>query len=186
MVFSVGKKWLGLAICCALSSAALAATDVPGVSNFHQVNEQVYRGAQPTNDGFANLAKLGIRTIVDLREPGSRSVAEEKVVKAAGMRYVSVPLRGMSAPSTQDVVKVLTLLNDTGSGPVFVHCRRGADRTGTVLACYRIAHDRWENQKALDEAKSFGMSWMERAMKSYVMHYDASTAAPAIAVSAAQ
>jgi protein-tyrosine phosphatase len=71
---------------------------------------------------------------------------------------------------------LLGLLNDAAAGPVFVHCRRGADRTGTVLACYRIAHDGWDNSKALSEARSLGMSWIERAMQSYVLHYAAAPA----------
>ena len=87
------------------------------------------------------------------------------------MRYVTIPFRGMSAPSPSDVVKVLALFDDASAGPVFVHCRRGADRTGTVVACYRIAHDGWDNQKALQEAKSFGMSWTEVAMHHYVLRY---------------
>ena len=62
-------------------------------------------------------------------------------------------------------------IDDASAGPVFVHCRRGADRTGTVVACYRIAHDGWDNQKALQEAKGFGMSWTEVAMHHYVMRY---------------
>jgi tyrosine-protein phosphatase SIW14 len=148
-----------------------AAADVPGVGNFHQINNQVYRGAQPTKEGFANLAHLGIATVIDLREPGERSDKEAEVVKATGMRYISVPMKGLSAPAPEDVAKVLSVLNDLSAGPVFVHCRRGADRTGTVLACYRISHDGWDNRKALTEAKSFGMAWIERAMQSYVLHY---------------
>jgi tyrosine-protein phosphatase SIW14 len=176
-----------LLVLCLLPGAVLAATDVPGVGNFHQVNAQVFRGAQPTTEGFTNLAHLGIMTVIDLREPGERSDHEARIVKAAGMRYVSVPMKGLSAPSPEDLAKVLTLLNDQSAGPVFVHCRRGADRTGTVLACYRISHDGWDNRKALAEAKSFGMAWIERAMQSYVLHYAAATApaksiaAPAIA-----
>jgi protein tyrosine/serine phosphatase len=156
----------------------LAATDVPGVGNFHQVNAQVYRGAQPSPEGFKNLAHLGIATVIDLREPGDRSDHEAQIVKGAGMRYVSVPMKGLSAPSAEDVAKVLTLLNDPSAGPVFVHCRRGADRTGTVLACYRISHDGWDNRKALTEARSLGMRWIERAMQSYVLHYAAAPAPP--------
>ena len=174
---------------CLLSGAILAASasDVPGVGNFHQLNPQVYRGAQPTDEGFKNLAHLGIATVIDLREPGDRSVREGNVVKAAGMRYISVPMKGMSAPASEDVAKILTLMNDPSVGPVFVHCRRGADRTGTVLACYRIAHDGWDNRKALTEARTLGMHWIERAMQSYVMHYAAgpspanSIAIPAVA-----
>jgi protein tyrosine/serine phosphatase len=58
---------------------------------------------------------------------------------------------------------------------VFVHCRRGVDRTGTIVACYRIAHDHWENRKALAEAEANGMSWTEIAMKYYVLGYKANS-----------
>jgi protein tyrosine/serine phosphatase len=87
------------------------------------------------------------------------------------MRYVSIPMKGLSSPKDDQVTEALGLLNDTTSGPVFVHCRRGADRTGTVIALYRIQQDGWENTKALGEAKSYGMSFLERAMQHYVLNY---------------
>ena len=151
-----------------------------GVPNFHAVNDQVYRGGQPTGEGFANLSKLGIKTVIDLRNTGSAAKEEEKAVAAAGMRYVAVPLNGMTAPSTANVAKILSVIHQDTAGPVFVHCRRGADRTGTVVACYRIEHDRWDNQKALDEARALGMHWWERAMAHYVLGYKASTVSTAV------
>jgi len=77
----------------------------------------------------------------------------------------------MSTPKIAQVAAVLGLLNDTASGPVFVHCKRGADRTGTVIAVYRISHYSWDNKKALTEAKSYGMSMFERAMQHFVMDF---------------
>jgi tyrosine-protein phosphatase SIW14 len=151
--------------------SSICFADPRGVSNFHQVNDHIYRGAQPAAQGFAELAKLGIKTIVDLRESGDRSLSERKAVEAAGMRYLSFPMAGFGAPEDSLVAKLLALFDDVSSGPVFIHCRRGADRTGTVVACYRIVHDHWENAKALAEARSFGMSWTERAMQSYIAHY---------------
>src|SRR5579871_387947 len=113
-----------------------------GVPNFHQVDQHVYRGAQPLDAGWASLAKLGVKTVIDLREQGEHPwQAEQKAVEAAGMRYVSVPLRGMEAPPDHEITEVLTMLESSSDGPVFVHCRRGKDRTGTVIACYRIEHD---------------------------------------------
>jgi tyrosine-protein phosphatase SIW14 len=146
-----------------------------GVHNFHQLNETVYRGAQPSPEGYQSLAKLGIKTIVDLRGTGHRSIVEKQEVESAGLRYVNIPLSGYSAPSADEVTKLLGLLNDKSAGPVFVHCRRGADRTGTIIACYRISHDHWQNQKALAEAKANGMSWTEIAMKHYVLGYKVNT-----------
>jgi tyrosine-protein phosphatase SIW14 len=168
----ISRRFAIAAIAIGITSfPGLAQTNPAGVPNFHQVNDHVFRGAQPTGQGFESLAKLGVKTIIDLREAGDRSVSERKAVEAAGMRYVTIPFQGASAPSPANVAKVLALFDDASAGPVFVHCRRGADRTGTVVACYRIAHDHWDNQKALQEAKSFGMSWTEVAMHHYVLRY---------------
>jgi protein tyrosine/serine phosphatase len=171
------------------SGLSSAQTAPDGVANFHKVNIQVYRGAQPTDRGFLNLAKLGVKTVIDLREADGHTLIEKKAVEAAGMHFINIPMRGLGAPTPEQVSKVLTLFNDESAGPVFVHCKRGADRTGTVVACYRIAHDHWDNQAALKEARSFGMSWMERAMQNYVRRFkpDASVAVnpvitPALAV----
>lgn len=154
-----------------------------GIENFHMVNDHIYRGAQPSVQGFQALAKMGVKTIVDLREADSGMLAEKKVVEAAGMKFVNVPMHGMERPSPADVAKVLAVFNNKDAGPVFVHCKRGADRTGTVVACYRISHDHWDNGKALGEAKAFGMAWIQKAMQHYVMGYrppveNASTATP--------
>ena len=143
----------------------------PGVPNFHQVNEHIYRGAQPKGEGWDSLAKLGVKTVIDLRPASEHSCrAEERAVEGAGMRYVNVPFSGSHAPSDEKIRKALALLEDSAD-PVFLHCRRGADRTGTVVACYRVAHDGWSNRKALQEAISFGMSWIEFGMQRYVMAF---------------
>jgi tyrosine-protein phosphatase SIW14 len=159
-------------VAVSLSVAGLQAgsdPDVPGVHNFHQVDEHVYRGAQPSGQGFVSLAKLGIKTVIDLRGESS----EENAVQRAGLRYVRMHWNGYKAPDDSQISAVLSLLNDSSDWPVFVHCRRGADRTGTAIACYRIAHDRWSNQQALAEAKTFGMSSLEVAMQHYILNFQA-------------
>jgi tyrosine-protein phosphatase SIW14 len=146
---------------------AASIPDVPGVANFHQVDEHVYRGAQPHGEGFAGLAKIGIKTVIDLR--GEQS--EQTAVESAGMHYVRLPWSGFKAPADSQIATVLSLLNDNSAWPVFVHCKRGADRTGTAIACYRISHDHWTNQQALAEAKTFGMSSMEVAMQHFILRF---------------
>jgi tyrosine-protein phosphatase SIW14 len=144
----------------------------PGVPNFHQVNEHIYRGGQPADAGWNSLAKLGVKVVIDLRPPDEHpTIGEAESVEAAGMRYINVPMKGLVAPKDEEVSKVLALLDSHSDGPVFVHCRRGSDRTGTVIACYRIIHDRWENQKALKEAMSYGMYSFELGMKHYIMNF---------------
>src|SRR5580704_4169575 len=149
-----------------------ASSQNQNLPNFQKVDDHVYRGAQPTNNGFQDLAKRGIKTVVDLRDIGEHSQADEqKAVTDLGMRYFSIPMQGMSTPNDKQIATVLALLNDVTSGPVFVHCKRGADRTGTVIALYRIVHDGWESKRALSEAKSYGMSMFQRAMQHYVTEY---------------
>jgi uncharacterized protein (TIGR01244 family) len=164
-------------------ASAWAGSQNENLPNFEKVDDHVYRGAQPTNGGFKDLADLGIKTVVDLRDIGEHSQADERnLVTTLGMRYVSIPMQGMSTPKDDQVAAVEALFSDTASGPVFVHCKRGADRTGTVIAVYRIAHDGWDSKKALSEAKSDGMSMFQRAMQRYVSEYRPSVAAGAVAV----
>lgn len=154
-----------------LCGAGLLAQD-SGLPNFKIVNDRILRGGQPSDDGFKKLAERGVKTVVDLRWINEHSIPHEKeIVEADGMRFISVPMKGLSAPTQEQMTKVLSILEDSNSWPVFIHCRRGSDRTGTVLACYRISHDHWQNQKALEEAKAYGLSSFERAMRSFIQHF---------------
>ncbi len=115
---------------------------VQGIHNFYKVDEHVYRGAQPTDEGFQYLAKIGVKTVIDLRGASEGRRNEESVVTAAGMKYINIPMTGLTPPSEAEITKILGMLEDGTAGPVFVHCQRGADRTGAVIASYRIEHDR--------------------------------------------
>lgn len=164
-----------------LASFPLAdAADIkpPAVHNFHQVDAHLYRGGQPDAKGFKDLARIGVRTIIDLRSAVNQR-KEKKLVEAAGMHYVNVPMSGMRAPSDEQIATVFKIIDDPTAWPIFVHCKRGADRTGTVIACYRIAHDRWDNRKALEEARYDGMRWIERAMMRYILTFQPPAAASA-------
>lgn len=164
----VSRLFLSLFV---LSLPAFAGSRVQGIKNFSQVDAHVYRGAQPTAEGFAYLAKIGVKTVVDLREPGGRSLAEERVVTADGMQYVNVPMTGLTPPTEAEITKILGLLEDDTPGPVFLHCMRGADRTGAVIAAYRIEHDHWDNARALSEAKSLGMSFFQLPRQHYILTF---------------
>src|SRR5271166_1792969 len=164
------RAWLSCLSVLVFGLATLQAAPIPaveGVSNFHQVNENIYRGAQPHGPGFAALAQAGIKTVIDLRGENS----EANAVQRAGLHYVRMHWNGYKAPDDTQIAAVLALLNDSSQWPVFVHCRRGADRTGTAIACYRITHDHWSNRQAFDEAKTFGMSSLEVAMQRYIMNF---------------
>jgi tyrosine-protein phosphatase SIW14 len=151
---------------------ALAPTAL-GVSNFQQVNDRIYRGGQPPDSAFQFIARLGVKTVIDLRAESGQVAAEEKLVSAAGMRFVNIPMDDLGAPTDSQIAMALAVLTDDAASPVFVHCRRGADRTGTVIACYRIAFEHWRNRQALDEAKTHGLSIFERGMQRYILDFQA-------------
>ena len=174
------------------------AAAVPGINNFDKINEQVYRGAQPSNEGFRYLAQIGVKNIIDLREADGRSREEQKMVTAAGMTYINVPMTGLTPPTDAEINRILAILEDVTSGPVFVHCKRGADRTGAVIGAYHIQHDKWDNKQALKDAMNHGMSHFQFFRQSYIRNFkpraieaaakpattDAVTALPAVAIPA--
>lgn len=139
--------------------------------NFHKVSDQLYRGAQPLDGGIKKLAELGVKTILNLRGEDDLVSAEQKVTESAGLRYFTIPMPGLSAPSDEEVARVMSIVNNPENQPVFIHCKRGADRTGTIGAIYRISHDGWTADRAIAEARRYGMSWAEFGMKSYIWEY---------------
>jgi protein tyrosine/serine phosphatase len=123
--------------------------------NFGSVSNQLYRGAQPADGGFAELKKRGIDIVVNLRHEPDEIVRERALVEAQGMRYVSIPWRGKQDPKTEQVAQFLSLLRENPDRRVFVHCERGAERTGVMVACYRMSREQWSPEQALNEMEAF-------------------------------
>lgn len=160
------------------------APPIAGIPNFHQVDERIYRGGQPESRAWAGLAGLGVKTVVDLRRPIEHSVPEESLaVVAAGMRYVNFPMNGFDTPTAEQLGTPLSLLDQEGK--VFIHCKLGCDRTGTVIAAYRISRQGWENQKALAEARTMGLHWYEHGMRRFLSAYQPDSPGPLAAAAPA-
>ena len=139
--------------------------------NYQKVNANLFRGGQPLEGGLRRLASLGIKTIINLRDDDERERVEEAEARAAGLRYFNVPLKGLKRPSDEQVDRVLAIINAPENQPVFLHCKRGSDRTGIIIACYRISHDHWTSAEAKEEAKRHGMGFWEVGMKNYIRDY---------------
>ncbi len=125
--------------------------EVAGVTNFHKVSDDLYRGAQPTKEGMEELKKLGIKTIINLRSEHS----DEDELKDIDLSYKEIPMTA-AKPKLEDMISFLNIVTDSNNAPVFVHCRHGADRTGTVCALYRIAVQGWSKDEAIQEMKKGG------------------------------
>jgi tyrosine-protein phosphatase SIW14 len=146
-------------------------------TRLYRVDDNVYRGQQPSKQDISNLAKSGIRTVLDLRGAVDHKAWEQKAVEAAGLRYVRIGLSGFFAPTDHQIDRILAILDNSTLGPIFVHCRRGADRSGVVIACYRITHDHWTRAQAMDEARQQGFSRFEVLMERYIEHFKAASPA---------
>ena len=139
--------------------------------NLFKVNSNLYRGGQPTEAGIKALADLGIKTVIYLRDSKERAKAEEIWVTDAGMSFIHEPERNWRKPKKSSIESTVEKLDLAENHPVFVHCRRGADRTGTVIAIYRITRDGWTGKQANTEAKKFGFGWWQIRMKDFINDY---------------
>jgi protein tyrosine/serine phosphatase len=141
-----------------------------GIWNFGKIDDHLYRGAQPDAGGIAKLKQLGVAMIINLRMTNDLWSPEPVEAINNSILYTNIPFGGMGRPTEQEIAQVLTIISNA-PGPVFVHCEHGCDRTGTVVACYRIKHDGWDAEAALKEASHYGMSPFERGMRAYVSDF---------------
>jgi tyrosine-protein phosphatase SIW14 len=140
--------------------------------DFGEVTTTLYRGGQPSKEGFHTLAKMGINIVVDLR--GSRK-SERKIVTHLGMRYVAMPWE-CSFPKDKTFAQFLRLIQENPGKKIFVHCRVGDDRTGMMIASFRMAREGWSAERAEKEMEKFGFDFAHRRMicprlSSYEEHF---------------
>jgi tyrosine-protein phosphatase SIW14 len=142
-----------------------------GVGNFGRVTENLYRGAQPSPEGFSQLKKLGIGMVVNFRDERGEQQTEQRAAEALGMRYVVIGWNARKEPTDAQVAEFLALVRENAQTKIFAHCHLGADRTGVMLATYRIAEDHWTAEQALAEMKAFHLHFWLPHLKHYVSDF---------------
>jgi protein tyrosine/serine phosphatase len=160
-----------LALLSAAAHAQSVETQYSELPNFHQVNARLFRGGQPKPGGVKKLSSLGVKTIINLRGDDEHAGEEEREAKSLGMRFFNLPLSLGGRPSREQIARVLALIDAPENQPVFVHCHKGADRTGVVIAAYRITHDHWTAAEAQREADRYGMGWWQHGKKDFISDY---------------
>ena len=153
------------------SASAQDATSYAELPRFQQVSERLYRGAQPRDGGLAKLRDLGINTIINLRGASARTRAEETEARALGLNYFNVALPNWGRPQDTRVRRILEIIAAPENGRVFVHCKTGVDRTGMIVAVYRMTHEGWSSNDALAEAERNGMRRIQFWMRDYAEDY---------------
>lgn len=122
--------------------------------NFHQVSGELYRGAQPDRHGFVELERLGIKTVVNLRLTSS----DKKLLEGTSLSPVDIPAEPWDLEEP-DILAFLRVVVDPVRVPVFVHCSHGADRTGAMVAIYRVVLQGWDKEGAIREMTEGGFGY---------------------------
>ena len=143
--------------------------DARGVDYAAKVSDRLYRGGVPDADGVAWLKEQGIRTVINLRHYHGDS--EGELVRAAGLRYERIKLESTDHPKPEQVARFLEIVGDEEARPVYVHCLHGVDRTGAMVAVYRMERDAWPNSDALAEMEWFGAHGLLHDLRRFVDRY---------------
>lgn len=182
MKFVERSRTRGMAalLALALASPAFAQTAVRAITpysititNFAKVNDRYFRGGQPMGEHYADLAAIGVRTIINLTND-SDGVAEEKsLAEQHGMRYVSIPMSTRRAPTEAEIAKFMSIVDQPNGGAVYVHCVGGRHRTGVMTAVYRMIKDGLSADQAFKEMKqhNYGPDFLHPEFKKFVYQY---------------
>jgi len=127
------------------------------IKNFGCINENFYRGAQPKDKDYPDLAAMGVKTVIDLQREGNS--AEQTAVEAQGMKFFRIPMSDKNQPSSDQAELFLKIVNDPANQPIFVHCAGGRHRTGAMSAIYRMTHDGWTADQAFEEMKHYDFEY---------------------------
>jgi protein tyrosine phosphatase (PTP) superfamily phosphohydrolase (DUF442 family) len=121
------------------------------VQNLYRVEDDLLRSAAPTSTGFKELASLGIKTVLDLR--GGDGDSEQ--ARGTPLKLLHVPMTAWWFRDDR-VLAALKILADAKNRPLLVHCQHGADRTGAILALYRVVVQGWSKADAIREMNQGG------------------------------
>ncbi|MBN2431892.1 MAG: tyrosine-protein phosphatase [Acidobacteria bacterium] len=149
-------------------------TLAPYLENFGVVSDALLRSAQPDLAELHRLKEAGVVSVINLRSGKDGIEEERQACEAAGLKYFSLPwgntLQGVNRNA---IIGFFDVLADPENLPALVHCKRGAERTGTVVAVYRIREHGWDARRAYEEMKDYKFRhYLYRSLKEYVFNYE--------------
>jgi uncharacterized protein (TIGR01244 family) len=158
--FATAGVLAALSLSVGLAAAPQVVTeDVEGVRNFRRLETTVACAGATNVSATPEIAKMGFRSIINLRlasEPGVDIEASMAAAKAAGIRYYHLPLNG-GMPDPAVAAKFIEAITSDGSEPAFIHCA-GGNRAATMWMIKRLVVDGWDTERAAAEATALGMT----------------------------
>ena len=154
------------------------------IKNFGQMDDRFFRGAQPKEGDYQQLAALGIKTIIDLRDDPESY--EQRDAEALGMKYVNIPMSDKEYPAAAKIEQFLKLVDDPSTGKFYVHCAGGRHRTGGMGAVYRFNHYNWNYDQVYAEMKKYdfysrwGHGDLKKFVQDYAVHFVSNQASVAV------
>jgi tyrosine-protein phosphatase SIW14 len=151
------------------SNATITEGTAVHIDNFGKIAANYYRGAQPEGHDYADLAALGVKTVINLTSDDAEA-DEKSMTEQAGMSYVQIPMTTHQPPTAAQLSEFLGLVRDPARQPVYVHCVGGQHRTGVMTAAYRMSEEGWTADRAFKEMKQyhFGADFLHSEFKEYV------------------
>lgn len=126
-----------------------------GIKNFHKVTQKLYRGAKPKEEDIKNLKSFGITQIIDLRCDYKKSSKDFKEISNMGMKIIQINMSPFKKPTKNQIEQFIKAV-DNNDGATFVHCTFGKERTGTMVACYRMEKEGISFEEAFEDMKEKG------------------------------
>ena len=175
VLFAAVALVLASSITAFSQDSSKADTSKVSIKNFGQMDDRFFRGGQPKQNEYPELAALGIHTVIDLQD--NPTSYEKQNVEALGMKYINIPMSDSSYPESAKIDQFLKLVNDPSTGKFFVHCAGGRHRTGVMGAVYRFNHYNWNYDQVYAEMKKydfytrFGHGDMKKFVQDYAVTF---------------
>ena len=119
------------------------------------------------------IAARGYKAIINLRletEAGAALEETRAAAEKAGIKFIHLPFNG-SAPDAKVADAFVKAVTDTANQPVFINCG-SANRVGGLWLAKRMLVDKWDQAKAVEEARLIGLS--SAALEKFALDYVAS------------
>ncbi len=153
----IERRFVYFALVLFISSFAVIVT-ANALCTPEKVSDGVFRGPHPEEADLRELSGMGIGTVLSLEDNPSVVEEEERACRSLNINFVNIPLSEIASPSPSALKQAVNVIQQYRNGGIYVHCRRGVDRTGYVIASFRMLVENRKLAAAYKECCDHGHS----------------------------